>query len=366
MADNKDFWRADDKLDERFLTHKANFIKLMNEHSSLEMNSSQAKKVFDQMREIHGCSVYDNYELLEYVKKVNPKNISQEGWIAISNVDKIIGWMRKVIFKIHKFSKGYVPHKEEWYDDKRHTKSYNDEPLNLHAVVKNKPNGDTVLSIKGLETEENYKPDDSILRSSEIFEMKGGAPPSGFGLTEVANGDVTLTEYIDNMSEETAKKLNDIYENRNKYYEQAKNQFSAENIEKNKDKMVQKANQYYDKAKDYVEEHLKPTVVYYWGDWCPYSVEFNKHWKEFKDFINNNVHAIRTAEIHVARDDVKANRLAAQAGVEGFPTAIVYVNDRAYPIKLGSRQFKDLIEFLKEKIKVAYPHIAEKLKSSIH
>jgi thiol-disulfide isomerase/thioredoxin len=94
----------------------------------------------------------------------------------------------------------------------------------------------------------------------------------------------------------------------------------------------------------------KPTIINYWGNWCGYSMKFLPEWNKFKEDVEfmKQYPELQVLDLHVARDDKDAAALAKKAGVDGYPTVILFYRNKKYPKIASNMTAEKLKEFVKK------------------
>ena len=152
--------------------------------------------------------------------------------------------------------------------------------------------------------------------------------------------DMNTSEYINNITSTEASRLASEYQ---------KMQPSLNQANTNSIKTLGQINKTLDIN--------KPTLVYYWADWCGYSIKFNPTWKEFETNSKNKFPNLQIVELNVNDDKqilngkklskVELNKLASDVGVEGYPTIVLFYNKKTYPKIVSRASVDDINNFIK-------------------
>lgn len=86
------------------------------------------------------------------------------------------------------------------------------------------------------------------------------------------------------------------------------------------------------------------TLICYYATWCGYSRSFLPVWKEFEDYVKDNLPGIKPVKIKCEGDK---ESLCSSKGVKGYPTVILYSSTGESVQFNGDRTVDELIEFCK-------------------
>lgn len=93
----------------------------------------------------------------------------------------------------------------------------------------------------------------------------------------------------------------------------------------------------------------RPTVVNYWADWCGFSRQFMPNWNNLRDSVKKKYgEKINVIDLNVKKDNDLMN-MAKQVGVEGYPTVVMFKDNKIY--RRGAGTSKDVEEFVDEVMK---------------
>lgn len=87
-------------------------------------------------------------------------------------------------------------------------------------------------------------------------------------------------------------------------------------------------------------------IKLYYASWCGPSRAFLPTWDEFTKQANSTFPNLKVTKILCEGDTAN---MCNQAGIEGFPTAILYKTDQEIPYS-GDRTLNDLMNFIKKNI----------------
>ena len=94
----------------------------------------------------------------------------------------------------------------------------------------------------------------------------------------------------------------------------------------------------------------KPTLVYYWADWCGVCTSFKPHWEKFKTIAQGLFPKLQVCELNVGKD-TKLMALAEKVGVDGYPTFVLFINGKIMTYSPGGKTTDDISKFIKEHLK---------------
>lgn len=89
----------------------------------------------------------------------------------------------------------------------------------------------------------------------------------------------------------------------------------------------------------------KPTVVNFWASWCSYSNKFLPEWEKLKQCVLKEYPEVQITDLDVGNDR-KLNEYAQEAGVNGYPTIVFFINKRKYSLVAGNKTKLDVEKFI--------------------
>lgn len=92
-------------------------------------------------------------------------------------------------------------------------------------------------------------------------------------------------------------------------------------------------------------EVSKPTLINYFADWCDFSKKFAPEWEEFKNNASKNFPDLQVTELNVCKDP-KLSKIAASAGVTGYPTLVLFNNGYTEKRVAGTMTADDVNKFV--------------------
>lgn len=110
--------------------------------------------------------------------------------------------------------------------------------------------------------------------------------------------------------------------------------------------MVENLNE--SEAEKLFESDLKvdrPTLILYWGDWCPASNKFYPTWTQLKDIARTKYPNLQIVELNFNKEDASHSELAKKMDIKSFPT-VVYLHDKKIDKISGSNKTLSDIEDL--------------------
>jgi len=93
----------------------------------------------------------------------------------------------------------------------------------------------------------------------------------------------------------------------------------------------------------------KPTLINYWADWCGASNRFNPTWKTFKSNVETKYPHLQITELNVGNDQ-KLIKLASRVGVKGYPTLVLFYNNKIHS-QAGNMSIDQIHLFIDKVIK---------------
>lgn len=90
----------------------------------------------------------------------------------------------------------------------------------------------------------------------------------------------------------------------------------------------------------------KPTIVNYWGNWCPASRQFRPKWEEIKEKVTTEYPHIQVVDIDIPKAS-NLSKLIKNIGITAYPTVIFYQNGSQMDKLVGNNDIKDVLAFIK-------------------
>ncbi|XWV26173.1 thioredoxin domain-containing protein [Tupanvirus soda lake] len=363
-------------------------------------NETTALDLLMQMRLIHGCAIYDDAAEKHTILSKGIDNISDEEFIKLSTnasllhvIHNHIRYCEKLLYKCKRQSGNINPiqittdsemqsatqsvsrGKESSFDNAMESKgkstvsSKNISKNNNKVVpVVTKVSANTEeLSLKNIETENSNQvgiESDSLgpLRSQDLFDMEDQSAitikkiPSGASQSNIStnrnpttntstntsvltggmrttnyNSSMNTSDYINNLTSTEAERLASDYQKT-----QNNNMNSKSNSSGNYDKSIQSFSNF---------KVDKPTLINYWADWCGPSKAFKPNWDKFVSTYKNKFQDLQVTDLNV-KTDKKLNKLASDAGVQGYPTIVFFYNGTKYPKVASGMTVDDINNFI--------------------
>lgn len=319
---------------------------------------AKAIEILRQIRIIHGCALYDNeIDLYNAVKK-NPNDISEEEYIRLSTNASFLGCIKKNVKLCEKLL----------FNEKRKASNVgknigtdlnignigNISYKNIVAKIKQSQSNTDELCLENITTEYN--------NTNPIFSEAEKSHNTNVGNT---------TEFIDNLTSTEAKNIlptnNTVSE-----YENAQQNATLQNVQSNVPAVetnvstptvaaavqpatttqatAQQGGDIYGNPLPRNLEVNKPTVVNYYAKWCPASQTLLPNWQQFKNLAKQKYPELQVIEIDTAVDP-KFEKIATDAGVDSFPTVILYANDRTFSVSNGNMSADKLLHFVTKNLR---------------
>lgn len=281
--------------------------------------SSELNEILKKMRILHGHAIYDNFCAC---LKITKNNLSDIDYIDLSVDASFLHIMHNHIRYCERLAHGNGDNTSP--ENNSHTTvSYNKHPVEVnHTEELSIDIPDTETANKALTKELS-----DAVSVNDLFEKPQSGGFSFFGGTE-KNTDMNTTEYINNITTGEAARLME----------------SMGSTDNNHDILTD-----INSTTRTSLDTEKPTLIYYWADWCGYSQKFNPVWKDFKKVAHKVFPNLQIVDLNVARDE-ELNKLAHDAGVDGYPTIVLFINGKKYQLVASRSSVDDIKKFLKEKL----------------
>ena len=158
------------------------------------------------------------------------------------------------------------------------------------------------------------------------------APKQGSGAISphIADDTINTSDYINNLTSSEAARLASEYE-KNKITEK-----SPLNSNLNSKQTNQNGGIFFDIN--------KPTLINYYADWCGFSQKFLPVWNEFKS-KGNKYPELQITELNIGMDK-QLNKIALKAGVNGYPTIVLFYKGKTYPQVASNLSVDDINRFI--------------------
>lgn len=314
-------------------THAQKITELKKMYSDKTKNNNQTdtKNILREMRIIHGCAIYDNFDDIMNIYKKNGKGTTDEDWIKLSANASFLHIMHHHIRHCEKMSYIKDHHIGRSNNDdifstdseSQYTQSPQQTQYTKSKIVPvfNRVSANTEeLSLKNIQSDLNSENTPAILFRKKIEQAAQDIDimAGGDRLTEF-----DTTEYVNNIGTTEADDLEVEYDIE---YDDGNN--TGNNMTGGFDTS-------------------KPTVVLYWGDWCPPSRRFKPTWDKFEEFSKKNLPNIQVTDINVRKDDKKAIELASAVGVNSYPTIVFFHNGKKHHKPAGPMSVDDISNFIK-------------------
>lgn len=333
--------------------------KFMNTYKN---NPEDAKKYIEEMRMIHGCSIYDEYSDL---RDIDPKTANNNDWIKLSSnssclylIHNYIRTCEKLMFKNKSgqnvsslsVSESEIPKSFRLFSDTQRTaptfskRNTGTEELSLHPEK---------FKTEHVEFEKiNLNPSDLFVRSDNLpykhtsitktitpERKKFSIITPPMHRTSSLTQSLGSTEAINRLTNtEAAKLINE--------YDQNITQMIGGSVG-TASEMKSSLRDNFTRGHDH--QHYDPkktTVIYYWADWCGYSQRFQNEWINLQTMLRNEYPDIQFCNLNVKRDK-ELIKLAECIGVRGYPTIVLFHQGKIHHFIAGNKTAKDVMTFLK-------------------
>lgn len=326
-------------------------------------NDKNSLKILRQMRVLHGAAEMKHF--VEKAKLMDKQNISEEDLIKLSNDSSLIHVIHCHIRKCEKgmYNKkinadGSVPAILTTESDNSDSGNNSKETSFQTATKNNKSVFDKNTKAKLTEMKNNITA--KIKKSATGTEELSIANPNltdtetqnsifSESMPKIKYSPGNTSDYVNNLSTSEANKLqtnidgnktvNDILEYPQKLFEKAK-EFLDQNL-------PSKTNMSGGQADNVEKDINKPTIVNYWADWCGYSNRFSPVWEQFKATASTKYPNLQIDELNVEKDEKKVN-IAKMAGVNGYPTIVIFKDGQKYSKPAGNMTIEKLQSFVQE------------------
>ena len=284
-------------------------------------------KIIRQMREIHGRAILDAAVFKQSIIAKGNDNISNDDRFKISSNASIIDLIHHHIRRCEKLAYEFKQR-----NTKNLTGNVNSDTLTpdtdmlsktlatkannagkMNAIIRRNETGTDELSIQNIKTESASAP--SNINASDLFSPADNTSKTNQGQTTPVN----TTEYLERLSTDEAERMYQEL-NRNRTPGQTGGHEAAD------------------------KDINKPTLINYWADWCPASKRFLPMWEQFKANAKAKYPQLQISDLNVGRN-TKLNEIAKKAGVKGYPTVVLFYNNKIYH-KVGGSSVEQLDQFI--------------------
>jgi thiol-disulfide isomerase/thioredoxin len=90
------------------------------------------------------------------------------------------------------------------------------------------------------------------------------------------------------------------------------------------------------------------TIINYWGDWCGYSNKFKPTWDKFASQIKKTYPSLQVIDYNA--NNTETQEVARNAGIESFPTVVLYSKGKTYKFQNSKANVGELVEFVKSNL----------------
>jgi len=97
----------------------------------------------------------------------------------------------------------------------------------------------------------------------------------------------------------------------------------------------------------------KPTLINFWADWCGFSQKFLPVWEEFKKNYKSKFPELQVTELNYGKDvklDPDLTDIAKKAKVEGYPTLVIFANNKKCQKTAGNMTLDELNKFVEKNL----------------
>ena len=357
-------------------------------------------EILKQMRIIHGCALYDSAIDKQNIFTKGVEHATDDDWIKLSTNDSFlyvmhdhIRYCEKLAYQCKKGSKTPISAssdselktatqssngKESSFANamSKRTSSMDQSRATTITPVVNKISENTEeLSLQNIQTETpNYTMSDmSEFKPGDLFETDDQetliAKKIGeFGQNlskNAADFGQNLTKKVTEIGQNLTKNAAEIGQNLTKNVMTGGDDMNTSEYINNitSTEASRLASEYQKMQPSINLSHAnktldvdKPTLVYYWADWCGYSTKFNPTWKEFELNSKNKFPNLQVIELNV-NDDAQIlngkklskqelNKLASDVGVQGYPSVVLFYNKKTYPKVVSKASVNDINNFI--------------------
>jgi len=290
-------------------------------------DEQEARNIIRQMRIIHGCALSDSCKFAARINLQDPKNVSEDNWIKLSTNESLLYIIHTCIRCCEKHA---YPASKKMYGSETMETMESDTDIGpkrteyrkgpMTAVISKNANGTDELSVRGVQSETNtpYSIQDNDL-FSEIIQRSETR-----GLIQTPG----LTEYLDNITTTEA----DTWLR------------EAENAQQTQTGGVGD-----DDGANY--DVSKPTLTHFWIERCGFSEDFKPKWEEFKLVAPSKYPDLQLADLNASKDTESAE-VAKKAGVNRFPTLVLFYNGKTYSKTAGRMSTNDIGTFVENSMAV--------------
>lgn len=282
-------------------------------------NDSVAIDTIKKMRITHGCAIYDDFLEKVNLMKMGDDNATDNDWIKISTHSTILSVMQTHIKYCEKLAynhKNTLNQNNLDFNNNNEKSVFNSSKNNLYATLNKKATGTDELSIKNFNTETENQ--------SDLFtETKNNN-----NLKNQSN-QLNTSDYINNLKTDQSSDL--FFDNKSGGYD-------------NTESLI----------KGYVDADInldinKPTLVNYWADWCSFSNSFHKEWEKFMKQYKKKYNNLQVLDLNIGTDK-KLGKAVSDAGVNRFPTLVLYNNKKVFTKVAGNMKAENVDEFVEKSL----------------
>lgn len=297
--------------------------KLKSEFVSLfQKDENAAVNILKKMRIIHGLAIYDDVVEKNEAERRGTNELNEDVLIRLSTNSSMLHVMHSHVRQCERLA----------YNHKRGIAmnsllSSDETPIfkKLESFTKDKKynpslsgnlssNSDThnIFEPSGSHEQNTFKLNVPVAVDSQHTKIQKGSGCHAKPTTTTTDSFDT-TEYINNLNTTEANKLVSEFEN-------------------------QQTN---------TKTNTSDKLLYYWANWCPFSLKFNETWKEFIKNANAKFPNLHIQSTDVGKDNKKVNE-ALQMGVSSYPTIVVIHNGKTYSKTPTNMSVEDLARYLKD------------------
>jgi thiol-disulfide isomerase/thioredoxin len=310
-------------IHENINNHCSKITDLRNQFlDKYKTDKNQAINIIKEMRIIHGCAIYDNAQNIQKVMKAKTDSLTDEDFIKLSSNESLLyvihDNIRNCEKKAHVFKETCIATNSSDTSPPLPSRQTDTSPLDKKSYTFNLPHFDEVKTknsvnnireqvvegINGIKAKLNN------MGELSLHNITTEAPPKTLTGGQDPYGNQNTPDFINNIASTEANKLMDNLTDR-------KLEFNIK----------------------------KPVIINYWADWCGYSQRFKKHWDEFKGTAEKNFPGLTALDIDVGRDKERID-LAKKVGVNGYPTMVLFLDDKTYTKTAGNLTTRDVNDFV--------------------